>query len=67
MSVISRSSRLALFAIVVAGVLPTTAAQAQYYGASSPPPLYPYDAQRPQPYAIQVAPNTYVIHRPAAD
>lgn len=65
MSVISPSSRLALFAIVVAGVLPTTAAQAQYYGASSPPPLYPYEAQRTQPYAIQVAPNTYVIQRPA--
>jgi len=42
-----------------------TAAQAQYYGNASPPPLYPYDAQGTQPYAIQVAPNTYVIQRPA--
>jgi hypothetical protein len=61
----SSSSRLALFAIAVAGALPVTAAQAQYYGASSPPPLYPYEAQSSQPYAVQVAPGTYVIHRPA--
>jgi len=35
-------------------------AQAQTYGQ---PPLYPYAAQ--QPYAVEVAPNTYVIQRPA--
>jgi hypothetical protein len=56
--------RLALF---VASV-PVTAAQAQYLG--SPPPLYPYAVQNgygvqtAQPYAVQVAPNTYVIQRP---
>jgi hypothetical protein len=56
--------RLALF---VASV-PVTAAQAQYAG--SPPPLYPYAVQNgygvqtAQPYAVQVAPNTYVIQRP---
>jgi hypothetical protein len=64
MSVMSRSSKT-LFAILAAGLLPITVAQAQYYGASSPPPLYPYDAQSTQPYAVQVAPNTYVIQRPA--
>jgi hypothetical protein len=64
MSVMSRSSQ-ALFALIAAGLLPMTAAQAQSYISASPPPLYPYDAQSTQPYAIQVAPNTYVIQRPA--
>ncbi len=67
MSAMSRSSRLAIFAVAAAGLLPMTAAQAQYYGNASPPPLYPYDAQSTQPYAVQVAPNTYVIQRPAAE
>jgi chorismate mutase len=55
-------------ALLIAAV-PATAAQAQY--ASSPPPLYPYAVQNgygvqtAQPYAVQVAPNTYVIQRPA--
>jgi hypothetical protein len=57
MNVMSRSSRLALFAVAAAGLLPVTAAQAQYYG-SPPPPLYPYVAQSAQPYAVQVAPKT---------
>ena len=57
--------RLAL----IAAVVPATAAQAQY-ASNSPPPLYPYAVQNndgvrtAQPYAIQVAPNTYVIQRP---
>lgn len=54
-------------AVMAAGLLPATAAQAQYYGAAysqQPPPLYPYEAQRNQPYAVQVAPNVYVIKRP---
>jgi hypothetical protein len=63
MSVMSRSSQI-LFVLIAAGWLPMTAAQAQSYGSASPPPLYPYDAQSRQPYAIQVAPNTYVIQRP---
>lgn len=56
--------RLALFFVAA----PLTAAQAQY---GSPPPLYPYAVQNgygvqtAQPYAIQVAPNTYMIQRPA--
>jgi hypothetical protein len=37
-------------------------AQAQTYGQQ--PPLYPYAAQ--QSYAVEVAPNTYVIQRPGA-
>lgn len=54
--------RLAL--LIVAA--PVSAAQAQY---ASPPPLYPYAVQNSygvqtaQPYAVQVAPNTYVIQR----
>lgn len=61
-------------AIVAAVLLPPAAAQAQWYSSVSrqPPPLYPYAVQNPhrmqadQPYAIEVAPNTYVIQRPAA-
>ncbi len=59
----TRHSRpLALLAIIAAGMLPV-AAQAQSYG--QPAPLYPYAVQQDQPYAVQVAPNTYVIKRPA--
>jgi hypothetical protein len=56
---------LALALLIVAA--PASAVQAQYAG---PPPLYPYAVQNGygvqtvQPYAIQVAPNTYVIQRP---
>ena len=56
---------LALALLIVAA--PVSAVQAQYAG---PPPLYPYAVQNGygvqtvQPYAIQVAPNTYVIQRP---
>jgi hypothetical protein len=43
-------------------------ARAQYYSSvqQSPPPLYPYATQprAAQPYAVEVAPGTYVIHRP---
>ena len=35
-------------------------------GASAQPaPLYPYELQPGQSYAVEVAPRTYVIHRPA--
>ncbi len=62
---IERHLRLVMIAV---GLLPTAAARAQYYGAATqPPPLYPYAVQADQPYAIEVAPNTYVIRRhPAA-
>jgi len=63
-----------LIAAAAAVLLPAAAAQAQYYGApaAAPPPLYPYAARNPgviqpgQAYAVQVAPGTYVIRRPAA-
>ncbi len=62
----SAMPRLAFFTLVTAGLLLSPAAQAQYYvKTSSPPPLYPYATQNSQPYAVQVAPNTYVIQRPA--
>jgi hypothetical protein len=52
--------------LVLAALLPATAAQAQWYSSvdRKPPPLYPYAAQPQRPYAVEVAPNTYVIHRP---
>lgn len=58
---------LAIFAVVAAFLLPATAARAQWYGSASaqPAPLYPYAVQPQQPYAVEVAPNTYVIQRPA--
>jgi len=66
------SRTFAGFAVLAASLLPVTAAQAQYYaGTPQPPPLYPYvmqnsnGVQTAQPYAVQVAPNTYVIQRPA--
>lgn len=66
--VMSRSvCRLAVFVVCAAGLAPVSAAQAQWYGnaASRQPPLYPYELQPGQPYAVEVAPGTYVIHRPA--
>ena len=60
------SRRLAVLVVIAAALLPAAAAQAQYYAAAAPPPLYPYAVPQRQPYAVQVAPNTYVIHRPAA-
>jgi hypothetical protein len=54
-------------ALVVAGaVVAPAGAQAQYYGvAPQGAPLYPYAVQPGQPYAVEVAPGTYVIRRPA--
>lgn len=66
----NHSRNFAGFAVLAASLLPVTAVQAQYY-AGTPPPLYPYvvqnsnGVQTAQPYAVQVAPNTYVIQRPA--
>ena len=67
MKIVSNLSRnLFVFAALAVGLPPIAAAKAQYYGgASQPAPLYPYAAQGEQPYAIQVAPNTYVIERNA--
>jgi len=51
------------FAAIAAILLPSAEARAQYYSSAytQPPPLYPYEQQ---PYAVQVAPNIYVIKRP---
>lgn len=54
----------AVLAVATAVMMPS-GAQAQYYGtAPQGAPLYPYAAQPNQPYAIEVAPGTYVIRRP---
>ena len=64
---INRTRRLALFAVIAAGLFPAAGAQAQYHGATArPAPLYPYAVPGHQPYAAEVAPNTYGIRRPAA-
>jgi hypothetical protein len=52
------SPQIAVLAIIAAGILPAVSASAQQA------PLYPY-ALQDQSYAVQVAPNTYVIQRPA--
>jgi len=61
---------LALLAFCAAGLIPSTVAHAQWYytrsaAATRPAPLYPYEVQPGQPYAIEVAPGAYVIQRPA--
>ncbi len=63
----NHSRHLAALAVVAASMVPAVAAQAQYYGGgyAQPAPLYPYAAQGDQPYAVEVAPNTYVIKRAA--
>ena len=64
----TRISCKAVLLTAAAALLPAGAAQAQWYSSTSrqPPPLYPYAVQGDQPYAIEVAPNTYVIQRPTA-
>jgi hypothetical protein len=66
----NHSRTLTALAVVAACLLPTAAAQAQYDGGyAQPAPLYPYavknsyGVQADQPYAVEVAPNTYVIQR----
>lgn len=49
----------AILAAALLGLLPVTGAQAQWYSS------YPQANNAPQqPYAVEVSPNTYVIHRP---
>lgn len=63
---IGRPRNLALCAVVAGGLLPAVPAQAQWYGpAYVPATRYQYVPQYGQPYAVEVAPNTYVIRRPA--
>jgi hypothetical protein len=71
MSPLSRN--LVVVAALAAGLSPIAPTHAQYYGGTSPAPLYPYAVQNSngvqtqRSYAVQVAPNTYVIQRPADD
>ncbi|HXD46835.1 MAG TPA: hypothetical protein VN655_17045 [Pseudolabrys sp.] len=58
-----KTLRSLALAALAAAFLPA-AAQAQYASAQ-PAPLYPYAVQPGQPYAVEVAPGTYVIKRPA--
>lgn len=60
--------RLAILALCAAGLAPVTAAQAQWQAngqSRRPAPLYPYELQPGQSYAVEVSPGTYVIHRPS--
>lgn len=63
------SLKIAALAVVVAA-FGGGAAQAQWYSSvqAAPQPLYPYAPQpgraASQPYAVEVAPGAYVIHRP---
>ena len=59
----TKIAALALIAIL----LGAGTAEAQWYSSAPPPPLYPYaqpGRTASQPYAIEVAPGAYVIHRP---
>lgn len=61
--------KTAIVLLAAAALMPAAGAQAQWYSSvprQQPAPLYPYAVQSNQPYAVQVAPNTYVIQRPAA-
>jgi hypothetical protein len=53
----------AAFAAVLFGLLPVAGAQAQWYSSYPQAPANPYGVSPQQPYAVEVAPNTYVIHR----
>jgi hypothetical protein len=62
--------RLTPIAILLTAIVLPAAARAQAYASVQPAPLYPYVAQSgrdyQQPYAVEVAPGRYVIHRSAA-
>jgi hypothetical protein len=60
-----RPRPLAILTAAVLGALPATAVRAQWYSSYPPAGTYRDGAQPQQPYAVEVAPNTYVIHRPA--
>jgi hypothetical protein len=65
----SRSAFAAAISIAVATLLPADGARAQWYSSVSqpPPPLYPYAVPSDRPYAVEVAPGTYVIKRPGSE
>lgn len=63
----TRTYRVLTACVLAAAIAPSTGAHAQYYGsAPTAAPLYPYAVQPGQPYAVEVAPGTYVIQRPTA-
>jgi hypothetical protein len=53
-----------ILAAAVVDALPAASAQAQWYSSYPSGPNGPSMSPQ-QPYAVEVAPNTYVIHRPA--
>lgn len=53
-----------VLAAALLGLLPVTGAQAQWYSSYPQAPGSAASAPPQQSYAIEVAPNTYVIHRP---
>jgi hypothetical protein len=53
-----------VLAAALLGLLPVTGAQAQWYSSYPQAPGSSNTAPPQQSYAIEVAPNTYVIHRP---
>jgi hypothetical protein len=62
----TRMSRIGALILLCGGMITAADAQAQWYSSApqSPAPLYPYAVPNNQAYAVQVAPNTYVIRRP---
>jgi hypothetical protein len=60
-----RTRVLAVLALCI-GLMPAAArAQFAHVASAGPAPLYPYELQPGQSYAVQVAPGAYVIHRAA--
>jgi hypothetical protein len=64
MSRMPRKFAIAVIAALVVCMTPIAAAQAQWYSSYPPAPAYSYGVPPQQPYAVEVAPNTYEIHRP---
>jgi hypothetical protein len=60
---IDRPRKLVLLAALAAGMLPAAAANAHCCRSSyaEPAPLYPYAVPEEQPYAVELAPNTFAI------
>lgn len=58
--------RNAMFLFAAVAMSPATAVQAQWYSSvdNNSPSLYPYGRPAQGAFAVEVAPNTYVIHRP---
>lgn len=62
-------SRIKIAALAFLATLGAGTAEAQYYSSAqpAPQPLYPYERQgrtASQPYAVEVSPGAYIIHRP---